>query len=179
MAIYKAYFSNYVLYLLIQMDFRISSNFLLSKNPMQMDNSPTCLQKQSQPTRRPTLYLNYHHQLCFPKLHPFYRFTTPNSLLTLPFILVSCQNKMSQKSNRHQRKPSQGVFVFPDNLSDPLPKNDAEESKAASAAAAAGGSTASVAHPPSMFEKGGVSLPPSAPAAKVLEEMSTANPPKS
>ncbi|KAL3536374.1 hypothetical protein ACH5RR_004835 [Cinchona calisaya] len=76
---------------------------------------------------------------------------------------------MSEKTNRHQRRPSQGVFVFPDNLSDPFPKNDAEESKVAAL-----GSTPAVAHPPLTVEKGdGLPVPP--PPAKSLEEMSTDN----
>ena len=83
---------------------------------------------------------------------------------------------MSQKTNRHQRKPSQGAFVFPDDLSDPLPKNDAGGSKAAPAPAPAPpGSTAGVAHPPLTVDKSGApGLPP--PPAKSLEEMSTHNP---
>ncbi|CAK9161805.1 unnamed protein product, partial [Ilex paraguariensis] len=31
---------------------------------------------------------------------------------------------MSQRANRHQRRPSQSVFVFPDNLSAPFSDND-------------------------------------------------------
>ncbi|KZV51785.1 hypothetical protein F511_11473 [Dorcoceras hygrometricum] len=32
---------------------------------------------------------------------------------------------MSQRNHRHQRRPSQGVFVLPENLSDPLPGDTA------------------------------------------------------
>ncbi|KAL3531840.1 hypothetical protein ACH5RR_005361 [Cinchona calisaya] len=84
---------------------------------------------------------------------------------------------MSQKSSRHQRKPSQGVFVIPDNLTDPLPKDDAEKSNKD---AAPGSTGSAAAQPPLMAEKGGVPLPPSpSPPAKSSEEMSTDNPPKS
>ncbi|KAL1565927.1 hypothetical protein AAHA92_01601 [Salvia divinorum] len=68
---------------------------------------------------------------------------------------------MSQRANRHQRRPSQGVFVIPDNLTAPLPDEIAPPPAATQPP-----------HPPP--EKsgggGGVHLPPH-PPPKPAEEM--------
>lgn len=70
---------------------------------------------------------------------------------------------MSQKANRHHRKPSQGVFVLPDNFLDPLPKNDdTEENKAPPAS--------SCVNQPPLADKTGSPLP--LPPAKSSQEMS-------
>lgn len=67
---------------------------------------------------------------------------------------------MSQRANRHQRRPSQGVFVIPDNLSDPLPEDIAPPPPAAQAP-----------HPPLERSSGGggVQLPPQPPAKRAEE----------
>ncbi|KAG8376867.1 hypothetical protein BUALT_Bualt09G0108700 [Buddleja alternifolia] len=67
-------------------------------------------------------------------------------------------------NNRHQRRPSQGVFVFPDNFSAPLTEDIAPPPVAA------------VQAPPPVQEKsgGGVHLPPQ-PPAKPAEEMPTSD----
>ncbi|PIN11205.1 hypothetical protein CDL12_16206 [Handroanthus impetiginosus] len=66
---------------------------------------------------------------------------------------------MSQRANRHQRRPSQGVFVIPDNLSAPLPEDIAPPQAATQPP-----------HPPQDRLGGGVHLPPQ-PPAKPAEEM--------
>lgn len=68
---------------------------------------------------------------------------------------------MSQRANRHQRRPSQGVFVIPDNLTAPLPEEIAPPPPAAQAPP----------HPqPEKSSGGGVHLPPQ-PPPKPAEEM--------
>ncbi|GAA0147377.1 hypothetical protein LIER_07093 [Lithospermum erythrorhizon] len=62
---------------------------------------------------------------------------------------------MSQKPSRHSRRPSQGVFLLPDDLSAPLPESG-------------GATTKMVAQPKE--NNCGIPLPP---PPKSLEEMST------
>ncbi|KAL7133336.1 hypothetical protein ABFS83_12G134000 [Erythranthe nasuta] len=68
---------------------------------------------------------------------------------------------MSERANRHRRRPSQGVFVLPDNLSDPLTDDIAPAPPAAQAP-----------HPPQERSAGGagVQLPPQPPQPKRAEE---------
>ncbi|CAI9098184.1 OLC1v1034790C1 [Oldenlandia corymbosa var. corymbosa] len=73
---------------------------------------------------------------------------------------------MSHKGNRHQRRPSQGVFVFPDNLSDPLPKNDAGEQPSKG--------LSGVDPPVSVVDRNGVPLP-TPPAKSSSGEISSAD----
>lgn len=68
---------------------------------------------------------------------------------------------MSERSKRHQRRPSQGVFVIPDDLSAPLPDSNIPTSPAQAPA------------PPrekTTVGGGGVHLPPQTPPSKPVEE---------
>ncbi|PIN11955.1 hypothetical protein CDL12_15420 [Handroanthus impetiginosus] len=69
---------------------------------------------------------------------------------------------MSQRTNRHQRRPSQGVFVMPDNLSDPPLEDIAPPPTVAQA-------------PPPPQEKSGGGVKPPQPPSKPAEEMPTSD----
>ncbi|KAG8374309.1 hypothetical protein BUALT_Bualt11G0118300 [Buddleja alternifolia] len=75
---------------------------------------------------------------------------------------------MSQRTKRHHRRPSQGVFAIPDDLSDHLPTGIAPPPPPAARAQA----------PPPHQERsggGGVHLPPQ-PPAKPSEETPASDP---
>ncbi|KAL3628606.1 hypothetical protein CASFOL_027652 [Castilleja foliolosa] len=69
---------------------------------------------------------------------------------------------MSQRNNRHQRRPSQSIFVLPENISDPLFDETAPPS----------GATAQPPPPPRQKNDGGfVHMPPQPPSKRQPEEM--------
>ncbi|CAB4284458.1 unnamed protein product [Prunus armeniaca] len=79
---------------------------------------------------------------------------------------------MSQRANRHQRRPSQSLFVSPDYLLAPLSDDAAAADKVADAAAAAAAAVSGQAMPPQPITP---PLPPTPKAAETKEVPATDN----